>query len=236
MLFQARIRVIFSSRRPCSLVALKVSSSAIRLGSLPASGGSKRSQGSLPASGGNKRRSGSLPYQDKKVDVLEERLEWEMNQIKTMMEDRISSMEGQVANLWDIMKKMLEFYNQTTASEARGPEGKNANSKICKEEDEVEIIEGNREDPILSLFRGRVEELKTIQLSMNRGRDSNSLSNPSVFPLGCRKEWTSALTFCASLLAEIRGIGWFETAGSSTLRRHQMGPEARQLEVESDRR
>ncbi|KAL0924365.1 hypothetical protein M5K25_005182 [Dendrobium thyrsiflorum] len=44
----------------------------------------------------------------KKVDALEERLEGEMNQIKTMVEDRISSMEGQVADLWDIIKKMEE--------------------------------------------------------------------------------------------------------------------------------
>ncbi|KAL0918937.1 hypothetical protein M5K25_010987 [Dendrobium thyrsiflorum] len=63
-LLQAKIRVIFSGRRPCSLVALKVSSSATSLGSLPSSGGSKRSQGSLPALGGSKRRLDSLPYQD----------------------------------------------------------------------------------------------------------------------------------------------------------------------------
>ncbi|KAL0906239.1 hypothetical protein M5K25_024715 [Dendrobium thyrsiflorum] len=62
-LLQARIRVVFSDRRPCSLEALKVSSSATSLGSLPASGGSKMSQGSLPPSGGSKRRLGSLPYQ-----------------------------------------------------------------------------------------------------------------------------------------------------------------------------
>ncbi|PKU87531.1 hypothetical protein MA16_Dca018062 [Dendrobium catenatum] len=44
----------------------------------------------------------------KKVDALEERLEGEMNQIKMTVEERISSMEGQVVDLWDMMKKMEE--------------------------------------------------------------------------------------------------------------------------------
>ncbi|KAL0911953.1 hypothetical protein M5K25_017892 [Dendrobium thyrsiflorum] len=43
----------------------------------------------------------------KKVDALEERLEGEMNQIKTTVEERMSSMEGQVADLRDMIKKMV---------------------------------------------------------------------------------------------------------------------------------
>ncbi|KAL0919065.1 hypothetical protein M5K25_011134 [Dendrobium thyrsiflorum] len=42
-LLQTRIQVVFPDRHPCSLVALKVSSSVLILGSLPALGGSKRS-------------------------------------------------------------------------------------------------------------------------------------------------------------------------------------------------
>ncbi|PKU83818.1 hypothetical protein MA16_Dca025665 [Dendrobium catenatum] len=77
----------------------------------------------------------------KKVDALEERLEGEMNQIKTTVEKMISSMEGQVADLRDMMKKMLEIQNQTAAFVARGEE-KSTNSKIRREKDEVEIMEG----------------------------------------------------------------------------------------------
>ncbi|KAL0915684.1 hypothetical protein M5K25_016121 [Dendrobium thyrsiflorum] len=80
----------------------------------------------------------------KKVDALEERLEGEMNQIKTTVEERMSSMEGQVADLRDMMKKMLEIHNQTAASFAKSGERKSTNSEICREEDEVEIIEGER--------------------------------------------------------------------------------------------
>ncbi|KAL0920142.1 hypothetical protein M5K25_009255 [Dendrobium thyrsiflorum] len=50
-----RVQSIFSVRRPGSLKALEVSTSARRNGSLPASGGSKRRYGSLPASGGSER-------------------------------------------------------------------------------------------------------------------------------------------------------------------------------------
>ncbi|KAL0912290.1 hypothetical protein M5K25_018253 [Dendrobium thyrsiflorum] len=89
----------------------------------------------------------------KKVDGLEERLEGEMNQIKETVEERISSMEGQVADLRDMMKKMLEFQTQTAASEARGPEVKNTNSEIRREEDEVEIVEGERRRPHLEASR-----------------------------------------------------------------------------------
>ncbi|PKU59799.1 hypothetical protein MA16_Dca028329 [Dendrobium catenatum] len=78
----------------------------------------------------------------KKVDALEERLEGEMNQIKMTVEERISSMEGQVADFRDMMKKMLEIQNQTAAFMAKGAEGKSTNSKIRREEDEVEIMEG----------------------------------------------------------------------------------------------
>ncbi|KAL0921168.1 hypothetical protein M5K25_008215 [Dendrobium thyrsiflorum] len=66
----------------------------------------------------------------KKVDALEERLEGEMNQIKTTVEERMSSMEGQVADLRDMIKKMLEVHNQTTASVARNGEGRSTNSEI----------------------------------------------------------------------------------------------------------
>ncbi|KAL0925386.1 hypothetical protein M5K25_003711 [Dendrobium thyrsiflorum] len=85
----------------------------------------------------------------KKVDVLEERLEGEMNQIKTTVEERMSSMEGQVADLHDMIKKMLEVHNQTAASIARSGEGKSTNSEIHREEEEVEIVEGERRRPHL---------------------------------------------------------------------------------------
>ncbi|KAL0906102.1 hypothetical protein M5K25_024566 [Dendrobium thyrsiflorum] len=85
----------------------------------------------------------------KKVDALEERLEGEMNQIKTTVEERMSSMEGQVADLRDMIKKMLEVHNQMAASVARSGEGKSTNSEIRREEEEVEIVEGERRRPHL---------------------------------------------------------------------------------------
>ncbi|KAL0919981.1 hypothetical protein M5K25_009076 [Dendrobium thyrsiflorum] len=72
----------------------------------------------------------------KKVDALEERLEGEMNQIKETVEERMSSMEGQVADLRDMMKKMLEFQTQSAASDSKGLEAKNINSEIHREEEE----------------------------------------------------------------------------------------------------
>ncbi|KAL0925535.1 hypothetical protein M5K25_003880 [Dendrobium thyrsiflorum] len=85
----------------------------------------------------------------KKVDALEERLEGEMNQIKTTVKERMSSMEGQVADLRDMIKKMLEVHNQTTASVARSGEGRSTNSEIRREEEEAEIMEGERRRPHL---------------------------------------------------------------------------------------
>ncbi|KAL0912402.1 hypothetical protein M5K25_018372 [Dendrobium thyrsiflorum] len=89
----------------------------------------------------------------KKVDALEERLEGEMNQIKETVEERMSSMEGQVADLRDMMKKMLEFQTQSAASDAKGPEAKNINSEIHREEEEVEIVDGRRGRPHLEPFQ-----------------------------------------------------------------------------------
>ncbi|KAL0903595.1 hypothetical protein M5K25_027985 [Dendrobium thyrsiflorum] len=89
----------------------------------------------------------------KKVDALEERLEGEMNQIKETVEERMSSMEGQVADLRDMMKKMLEFQTQSAASDAKGPEAKNTNSEIHREEEVVEIVEGRRGRPHLEPFQ-----------------------------------------------------------------------------------
>ncbi|KAL0920666.1 hypothetical protein M5K25_009819 [Dendrobium thyrsiflorum] len=79
---------------------------------------------------------GFLGMVAKNVDALEERLEGEMNQIKETVEERMSSMEGQVADLRDMMKKMLEFQTQSTASHAKGPEAKNTNFEIHREEEE----------------------------------------------------------------------------------------------------
>ncbi|KAL0914420.1 hypothetical protein M5K25_014765 [Dendrobium thyrsiflorum] len=89
----------------------------------------------------------------KKVDALEERLEGEMNQIKETVEERMSFMEGQVADLRDMMKKMLEFQTQSAAYDANGPEAKNTNSEIHREEEEVEIVEGRRGRPHLEPFQ-----------------------------------------------------------------------------------
>ncbi|KAL0909549.1 hypothetical protein M5K25_020427 [Dendrobium thyrsiflorum] len=96
---------------------------------------------------------GFLGMTAKKVDALEERLEGEMNQIKENVEERMSSMEGQVADLRDMMKKMLEFQTQSAASDAKGPEAKNTNSEIHREEEEVEIVEGRRGRPHLEPFQ-----------------------------------------------------------------------------------
>ncbi|KAL0914155.1 hypothetical protein M5K25_017664 [Dendrobium thyrsiflorum] len=76
-----------------------------------------------------------------------------MNQIKTTVEAKIFSIEGQVADLRDMIKKMLEIHNQTAVSWAKGPEGKNTNSEICKDEDEVEIVDGERRRPHLEPFQ-----------------------------------------------------------------------------------
>ncbi|KAL0918226.1 hypothetical protein M5K25_010222 [Dendrobium thyrsiflorum] len=89
----------------------------------------------------------------KKVDALEERLKGEMNQIKETVEERMSSMEGQVADLRDMMKKMLEFQTQSAASDAKRPEAKNINSEIHRKEDEVEIVDGRRGRPHLEPFQ-----------------------------------------------------------------------------------
>ncbi|KAL0921672.1 hypothetical protein M5K25_008769 [Dendrobium thyrsiflorum] len=89
----------------------------------------------------------------KKVDALKEKLEGEMNQIKETVEERMSSMERQVADLQDMMKKMLEFQTQSAASHAKGPEAKNTNFEIHREEEEVEIVEGRRGRPHLEPFQ-----------------------------------------------------------------------------------
>ncbi|KAL0902909.1 hypothetical protein M5K25_028403 [Dendrobium thyrsiflorum] len=76
-----------------------------------------------------------------------------MNQIKTTVEERMSSMEGQVEDLRDMIKKMLEVHNQATASVTRNGEGRSTNSVIRREEDEAEI-EGYEElikQPLLAL-------------------------------------------------------------------------------------
>ncbi|KAL0919998.1 hypothetical protein M5K25_009096 [Dendrobium thyrsiflorum] len=105
----------------------------------------------------------------KKVDALEERLEGEMNQIKTTVEERISSMEGQVADLRDMIKKMLEVHNQTAASVAKSGEGRSTNSKIRREEEESKSkpryrIADGKEDPLLS---EHIDEIGCHQLLHN---------------------------------------------------------------------
>ncbi|PKU60683.1 hypothetical protein MA16_Dca029191 [Dendrobium catenatum] len=71
------------------------------------------------------------------------------------VKERISSMEGQNADLREMMKKMLEIQNQMAASLTKGKEGKGTNSEICREEDEVEIIEGEGRRPhLVSVQRG----------------------------------------------------------------------------------
>ncbi|KAL0925469.1 hypothetical protein M5K25_003801 [Dendrobium thyrsiflorum] len=108
----------------------------------------------------------------KKVDALEERLEGEMNQIKTTVEERMSSMEGQVADLRDMIKKMLEVHNQTTASVAKNGEGRSTNSEIRREEEEAEIpieangnvedIEGHDSETVLELVVVSIAGLYTL--------------------------------------------------------------------------
>ncbi|KAL0916269.1 hypothetical protein M5K25_013764 [Dendrobium thyrsiflorum] len=112
----------------------------------------------------------------KKVDALEERFEEEMNQIKTTVEDRISSMEGQVADLRDMMMKMLDLHNQAAASEASKPEGRNTNFEIRKNEDEVEIVKGERRRPHMEPFQrtnrgGRYGERRGYGGPEQRGAD-----------------------------------------------------------------
>ncbi|KAI0493308.1 hypothetical protein KFK09_027585 [Dendrobium nobile] len=89
----------------------------------------------------------------KKVDALEERIEGEINQIKETVEERMSFMEGQVADLREMMKKMLEFQTQSAESDAKGSATKNTNSEIHREEEEVEIVEGSRGRPHLEPFQ-----------------------------------------------------------------------------------
>ncbi|KAL0909035.1 hypothetical protein M5K25_023557 [Dendrobium thyrsiflorum] len=93
-----------------------------------------------------------IEMEAKKVDALEEILEGKLNQIMTTVEERISSMEGQVADLRDMMK-MLEVHNQTAASVAKVVEGKNTNSEIHREEDEVEIVDEERRKPYMEPFQ-----------------------------------------------------------------------------------
>ncbi|KAL0906658.1 hypothetical protein M5K25_025171 [Dendrobium thyrsiflorum] len=70
----------------------------------------------------------------KKVDALEECLEGEMSQIKVMVADRISSMEDKFSDLQEMVKKIWDLQNQTVASEARVPIGRNTNSKNRRDE------------------------------------------------------------------------------------------------------
>ncbi|KAL0909185.1 hypothetical protein M5K25_020032 [Dendrobium thyrsiflorum] len=64
----------------------------------------------------------------KKVDALEERLEREMSQMKT------------VSDLHEMVKKILENQIQTTASETKGPMGR-TNSEFRRTKKDVEIME-----------------------------------------------------------------------------------------------
>ncbi|PKU64254.1 hypothetical protein MA16_Dca005177 [Dendrobium catenatum] len=85
-----------------------------------------------------------------------------------MVEKRISSMEGQVADLQDMMKKMLKIHNQTTASLEKGVEGKNTNSEIHRE--------GERRKPYLDPFQredrgGRYGERHRYGGAEQRGAD-----------------------------------------------------------------
>ncbi|PKU73015.1 LRR repeats and ubiquitin-like domain-containing protein [Dendrobium catenatum] len=75
-----------------------------------------------------------------------------MNHIKETVEERISSMEGHMADLRNMMKRMLELQAQMAASEVKGPEAKNTNSEIRKEEEEVEIVKGGRRRPYVEPF------------------------------------------------------------------------------------
>ncbi|KAL0907901.1 hypothetical protein M5K25_022353 [Dendrobium thyrsiflorum] len=76
-----------------------------------------------------------------------------MNQIKTTVEERMSSMEGQVADLRDMIKKMLEVHNQTAASVAKSGEGRSTNSEIRREEEEQDEL-GLETNVILSSGAG----------------------------------------------------------------------------------
>ncbi|KAI0503976.1 hypothetical protein KFK09_014923 [Dendrobium nobile] len=63
----------------------------------------------------------------KKVDILEEKLEGEVGQFKSEVEESISSMEGRFSNLEDMMKKILELHTQLATSKARAPMGGQGN-------------------------------------------------------------------------------------------------------------
>ncbi|KAL0906115.1 hypothetical protein M5K25_024580 [Dendrobium thyrsiflorum] len=70
--------------------------------------------------------------------------------MKVSVEDRISSMEGKVSDLHEMMKKILDNQNQMAVSEARGPVERNMNSKIRRSENNVEIIERSDGSGMLS--------------------------------------------------------------------------------------
>ncbi|KAL0909390.1 hypothetical protein M5K25_020254 [Dendrobium thyrsiflorum] len=89
----------------------------------------------------------------KKVGVLEERLKGEMSQMKATVEDRISSVEDKISDLHEMVKKILENQNQTIASETRGPIVRNANSEICRRENDEEIIEERGGRPLEAVYQ-----------------------------------------------------------------------------------
>ncbi|KAL0924344.1 hypothetical protein M5K25_005160 [Dendrobium thyrsiflorum] len=102
----------------------------------------------------------------KKVDVLEERLEGEMNQIKATVEYRISFVEckvsfveDKVSDLHAMVKKILENQIQTAASEAKRPAGRTTNSEFRRRGDEVEIME-EREHDSRSIMPKKVDVLE----------------------------------------------------------------------------
>ncbi|KAL0921947.1 hypothetical protein M5K25_005900 [Dendrobium thyrsiflorum] len=89
----------------------------------------------------------------KKIDALEERLEGEMSQIKVTVEDRISSMEGKFLDLQEMVKRIWDLQNQTAASEARVPAGRNTNYDNRRDENDMEILEGERRRPPMEPFQ-----------------------------------------------------------------------------------
>ncbi|KAL0925606.1 hypothetical protein M5K25_003966 [Dendrobium thyrsiflorum] len=84
---------------------------------------------------------------------------------QTTVEERMSSMEGQVADLRNMIKKMLEVHNQTEASVARSGEGRSTNSEIRREEEEGIMAAG------LTQYRAySTDEVMQLLLQGNRNR------------------------------------------------------------------
>ncbi|KAL0916970.1 hypothetical protein M5K25_014526 [Dendrobium thyrsiflorum] len=103
-------------------------------------------------------------YCDEESRCFGRKLAGEVGQFKYEAKERISSMEGRLSNLEDMMKKIFEPHTQPATSEARalaGDQGSGGNPNIgtMKDDREVEIL-GDRENmsPLEPITRRKIDE------------------------------------------------------------------------------